>query len=67
MALTGDMKSAMKETGLSDEFLDSPKEVMQATLAYLDATWGSPKACVFKCRVFEYLYRLCVWCVCVCV
>ena len=37
------MKIAMKDTGLSEEFLDSPKEVMHATLAYLDSQYGGPK------------------------
>ena len=27
VALTGDMKTAMQDTGLSEEFLDAPKEV----------------------------------------
>lgn len=49
--MTGDMRSAMKDTGLSDEFLDSPKEAMAATLNYLDTAYGGPKEYLEKIGV----------------
>lgn len=59
VALTGDMKTAMKDTGLSEEFLDSPKEVMQATLQYLDTAYGSPRTYEIFPQVALFLFLIC--------